>query len=260
MTDDTLEAAARDIAHAGPRGVVAFTGAGVSTESGIPDFRSPGGLWDTYDPSEFTIRRFREDPARYWELRGRLMEAMDLDSIEPNPAHEALATLEETGLLRSVVTQNIDGLHQAAGNAHHRVLEVHGSAREVVCVACGERYPYEVAREALDRDVRPPPCPTCGGALKPGTVLFGEALPQDVFKQAREHARDAEVFIVVGSSLGVYPAADLPRIAKAQGAVLVIVNRDPTPQDELADHVLHGEAGTIVPKLVERGLELRDDG
>lgn len=258
MTDDAVVAAARDLARAGRRSVVAFTGAGVSTESGIPDFRSPGGLWDTYDPSEFTIQRFREDPARYWELRGRLMEAMDLDSIRPNPAHEALARLEEAGLLRSVVTQNIDGLHQEAGHDAHRVLEVHGSAREVVCVACGERFPYDVAREALERDVRPPPCPDCGAALKPGTVLFGEALPQDVFQQARKHAREAEVFIVVGSSLGVYPAADLPRIARAQGAVLVIVNRDPTPQDGLADHVLHGEAGTLVPKLVERSLTLRD--
>jgi NAD-dependent deacetylase len=247
--DATLEAAAGDLADA-PE-VVAFTGAGVSTESGIPDFRSPGGIWDTYDPSDFSWDAFQRDPAGYWELRGRLMEALDLESVDPNPAHFAIAALEAQDRLRSVVTQNIDGLHREAGHAPGNVLQVHGTAREVRCLGCDERFPYEVAQGDVEAGDLPPSCPECGGVLKPGTVLFGEQLPQDTFRRARKHARTCDHFLVVGSSLTVRPAADLPRIAAESGATLAIVNRDPTPLDAMADHVLQGEAGTVVPALVE---------
>lgn len=259
MTDDGIAEAARALEEADE--VVVFTGAGVSTGSGIPDFRSPGGIWDTYEPSDFSWGAFQEDPAGYWELRGRLMEELDLESVEPNPAHRAIAALEDQGKLRTVITQNIDGLHREAGHRPENVLRVHGSAREVRCLDCDGRFPYDVAEDDLAADDLPPSCPDCGGVLKPGTVLFGEQLPQDTFRRARKHARTCDLLVVVGSSLTVRPAADLPRLAHQAGAALVIVNRDPTPLDGMADHVLQGEAGSLLPELLEAaGLEAEPAG
>lgn len=239
---------ARDLVREARR-VVVFTGAGLSTESGIPDFRSPGGLWTRFDPQEFHLDRFLADPRRFWELRADLMAALDLPRVQPNAAHRAIAGFEATGRLRAVVTQNIDDLHEKAGTTPERLLKVHGSATLVRCIACEAFFPFEVAASAVAAGRLPPACPACGGILKPGTVLFGEGLPEDVLAQAYDAARTCDLMLVVGSSLRVWPAADLPRAAVDAGARLVIVNREPTPMDALAHAVLAGSAGDVVPRL-----------
>ena len=237
---------------AGARRLVVLTGAGVSTESGIPDFRSPGGVWDRFDPSEFEYARFLRDPAGFWRLRGKLMEALDLDRVRPNPAHEAIAAASASMRFVGHVTQNIDGLFHEAGHVPEKLREVHGSARSVRCVACGVFFPYEVARERVERGDLPPPCPECGGALKPGTVLFGEALPEDALDEALVWMRHADAVLVVGSSLAVHPVAALPNVALDVGASLVIVNRSPTSYDPMADAVVREAAGRAVPELLRR--------
>jgi len=241
-------AAACDLV-ASSRRIVFFTGAGLSTESGIPDFRSPGGLWTRFDPSEFHIERFRADPRRFWELRGRLMEALDLPRVRPNPAHEAIAALERTGRVRAVVTQNIDDLHEKAGTSPERLLKIHGSATLVRCTGCERFFPFATAEADLKAGRVPPTCRECGGVVKPGTVLFGEALPEDLLARAFEAARQCDLVVVVGSSLQVWPAAGIPEAAVEAGARLLIVNRDPTPLDPVADVVLRGAAGELLPSL-----------
>jgi NAD-dependent deacetylase len=214
---------------------VAFTGAGVSTESGIPDFRSAGGIWDEYDPAEVaSIDGFRRDPARVWEFYARRLAV--LDEAEPNDAHRALARLEEIGLVRAVVTQNVDGLHQRAGS--REVVEVHGSVRGAVCLVCGRRESFERVLELL-----PLPRCACGAVLKPGVVLFGELLPLDAFERASDLARGAKLLLVVGSSLEVHPAAGLPLETLLGGGSVAIVNRDPTPLDSRAAVRVGGSAG-----------------
>lgn len=230
--------------------VVGFTGAGVSTESGIPDFRSPGGIWDRFDPREFTIQRLRNQPVDYWENRLEMRAAMDFDweDVEPNPAHEAFADLESMGRLTALITQNVDGLHQAAGSEN--VLELHGTRREAKCLGCGVRCPIDTLDEKLDTGELPPTCDACGGLLKRATISFGEQLPQDVLRESRRAAADADVFLVAGSSLTVEPAASLPRTAAREGATVIVVNLDPTDFDERADVVLHGKAGEVLPRIV----------
>ena len=231
----------------GARAAIAFTGAGISVESGIPHFRGEGGLWTMFDPYKVAhIDTFRKDPAQYWtySLNHRRTDA------EPNPAHRALVELERLGHLQAVVTQNTDGLHQKAGSS--QVIELHGSSHAVVCLDCDSRF----ARDQVDRMNRehcPPSCPACGGRfLKPTVVLFGEALPKLALHDAQSLARAADVVLVVGSSLRVYPAAGIPRLAREHGAELCIVNAEPTPFDDLAAVVVHGKAGEILPQVVRR--------
>jgi NAD-dependent deacetylase len=220
---------------------VALTGAGVSTESGIPDFRSAGGIWATYDPAEVaSIDGFRRDPARVWEFYAQRL--LVLGDAEPNDAHRALARLEELGLLRAVVTQNVDGLHQRAGSRD--VVEVHGSIRGAVCPGCGAQVGIEDVLARL-----PLPRCACGEILKPGVVMFGELLPVAAFERASELARTAGLLLVVGSSLEVHPVAGLPLETVAAGGALAIVNRDPTPLDGRAEVRLAGSAGEALREV-----------
>lgn len=233
------------------RRLVVLTGAGVSTESGIPDFRSPGGIWTRFDPSDFEYGRFLRDPAGFWRLRTRLMEALDLDRAKPNLAHDAIARASVSSRFLGHVTQNIDGLFGVAGHEESKLIEIHGSARTVRCVRCLRFFPYETAREAVERGELPPACPACGGALKPGTVLFGERLPEDELDRAARWMDVADTVLVVGTSLAVHPVAALPAIALERGARLVIVNGAPTSYDGEADAVVREKAGEAMPRLLD---------
>jgi NAD-dependent deacetylase len=225
---------------------VVLTGAGISTESGIPDFRSPTGIWAKYDPMEYaTIHAFRRDPVKVWEFYARRFEV--LTTAEPNVGHLALAALERRGLVEAVVTQNIDGLHQRAGS--QEVIEVHGSIRTASCLACGERVTLEEVVAAL-REAPAPPCPGCGEILKPDVVMFGELLPVAAMDRALELAQAAGLLLVVGSSLEVYPVAGLPEETLSGGGQLAIVNRGPTPFDRVAAVKIDGEAGETLRSLL----------
>jgi NAD-dependent protein deacetylase/lipoamidase len=226
----------------GRRPCVVLTGAGISTESGIPDFRSAEGIWARYDPAEVAhIDAFRRDPARVWEFYALRLHA--LSEAEPNDGHRALAELEEQGWIRAVITQNVDGLHQRAGS--REVVEVHGSLREAECVHCGVRVPMQDALANLPL----PPCPECGEVLKPGVVMFGELLSTQAIERAQALAAEAGVLLVVGSSLEVHPVAALPGDTLAAGGALAIVNRGGTPWDSRADVVLDGAAGETLRAL-----------
>ncbi len=226
---------------------VVLTGAGISTESGVPDFRSPSGIWAKYDPMEYaTITAFRRDPVKVWEFYALRFEL--LTAAEPNPGHLALAELERRGLVTAVVTQNIDGLHTRAGS--HAVVEVHGSIRSASCLDCGERVPLEEVIAAL-RDSPAPPCPQCGAVLKPDVVMFGELLPALAIDRAIELARLAGLLLVVGSSLEVHPVAGLTGETVSAGGALAIVNRGQTPFDRLASVRIDGGAGATLSALAE---------
>jgi NAD-dependent deacetylase len=210
---------------------VVLTGAGISTESGIPDFRSPAGIWAHYDPLEYaTIDAFRRDPEKVWEFYALRLGVVA--EAEPNAGHLALAELERSGLVAAVVTQNIDGLHQQAGS--QEVIEVHGSIRTASCLRCGERGELEPGK---------PRCPRCGAILKPDVVMFGELLPAGTMDRAVALARAAGLLLVVGSSLEVYPVAGLPDEAVSAGGALAIVNRGPTRFDAIAEIRIDAEAG-----------------
>ena len=224
---------------------VVLTGAGVSTESGIPDFRSPSGLWATFDPLEYgSIDAFRADPLKVWSFY-KPRVAM-LTEAEPNPAHLALAELERRGFVEAVVTQNIDLLHGRAGSKE--VVEVHGSIRTATCPGCGERYPLEQVLELLD-DADAPACPACGAILKPDVVFFGELLPPEAIERAYELSRRTRLLLVVGSALEVYPIAGLPEETLAAGGALAIVNHGRTPYDGRAVLRVGGSAGEILPAV-----------
>ncbi|MHA1734464.1 MAG: SIR2 family NAD-dependent protein deacylase [Promethearchaeota archaeon] len=227
--------------------VVAFTGAGASTESGISDFRSPGGIWSRYDPNLYAnYHVFLERPHLYWELALELTPAVF--AAKPNPGHLALVDLEKQGKLRAIITQNIDTLHQRAGS-EVPVLELHGTYGHCTCLECGKEFSRLDVVERVRNGERVPRC-TCGGLIKSGAVLFGEPMPLRVVDEAYEHARRSDCFVVIGSSLVVSPANQMPIVAKSSGARLIIVNRDPTHLDHLADVVLRGKSGDILPKLV----------
>ncbi len=246
-----------ELLHASSR-VVAFTGAGISTESGIPDFRSPGGIWTRYDPRDFTFGRYvasADVRTRSWAMRRELLA----DTPAPNAGHRALARLEESGRLLGVITQNIDGLHQEAGS--RRVVEVHGTAREVMCIGhaprhgspdgCGFRAPLQWALDRVDAGDPDPCCPRCTGLVKSATVSFEQVLFADVVEEALALASAADLMLAVGSSLVVYPAAELPSVAVRNGARLVIVNDEPTPHDGLAELVVRGRAGQVLTEAVD---------
>lgn len=225
---------------------VAFTGAGISTESGIPDFRSPGGVWEKNQPVYFDDF-LRSAEARYEYWRQKAASNADFTEAKPNRGHEVLATWETVGKLRGVITQNIDGLHQEAGS--ERVLELHGTARHVACLSCSAKFAAGEMVQKFVEDDDPPACPHCGGLLKHATVSFGQSLPADVLEQATELSQDADLFFAMGSSLVVQPAAGLPVLAKQSGARLVIVNRDPTPLDSIADAVVNASIGETLDAI-----------
>ncbi len=231
---------------AGARRVVVFTGAGISAESGIPTYRGDDGVWNKYDPAKYAeIGNFLADPAYYWSFFREVRYPV-LREARPNPAHLALARMEQRGKLSAVITQNIDGLHQEAGSK--RVLELHGNTRRISCLGCGKGYSLDIVHARLE-EVFPPDCPACGGVLKPEVVFFGESLPSEVLDEAVNETRECDLFLVIGSSLVVQPAASLPPLAVQGGARLVIINRDPTPLDQMAHLVLHEKASHVLGSL-----------
>ncbi|MBI3994262.1 MAG: Sir2 family NAD-dependent protein deacetylase [Candidatus Lambdaproteobacteria bacterium] len=232
------------------RHVVVFTGAGISTESGIPDFRGPGGVWEKFDPNEFHIDRFLASAASrrmYW-LRSEAMYAQ-MTQARPNAGHKAIADMERLGILSAVITQNVDGLHQDAGVSPGRVVELHGTARHVACLSCGRRMTREEFQPLLSPEGDAPPC-TCGGLMKPATISFGQMLPPEALERAGAATADCDLFLVIGSSLVVYPAAGFPLLAVERGAPLAIINHQETPQDAVATVVLRGSSGQVLPTVV----------
>lgn len=232
--------------------LVVFTGAGVSTESGIPDFRGPDGLWTKVDPEDFTIDRFlRSGEARkrvwYYLVEGGLMA-----NAQPNRAHLAIAELEKMNKLSSVITQNIDNLHQRAGNNPQKVHELHGNMEWLVCLDCDARYDLEVMRKKHPSPDQFPVCEKCRGILKPGVVFFGEMLPQNTLRMAEHESERCDLFMVIGSSLVVYPAAYMPLYAKQSGAKIVIINMGQTGQDDIADVFINAPAGDTMSRIMDR--------
>ena len=225
---------------------VVFTGAGISTESGIPDFRSPNGIWATSQPVYFDdFVASQESRYEYW--RQKSVAHRDFADSQPNLGHTLLAQWQAAGNLQAVITQNIDGLHQLAGST--RVIELHGTARQIACLQCEQRYDAEpIVKQFLDTD-QVPSCDQCGGMLKHATISFGQSLQPEVLESATTLARTADLLLVLGSSLVVEPAASLPRLAKQQGARVVIVNRDETPQDATADQVFHESIGAALETI-----------
>ena len=228
--------------------IVAFTGAGISTESGVPDFRSAGSPWMVNKPIPFeAFVKSREARADAW----RRKFAMDdhYAGAAPNAGHRALARLVGQGRAPAIITQNIDGLHQASGVPDDRVIELHGNGTYATCLGCGRRHELAEIRPAFEATGEPPDCAACGGPVKSATISFGQAMPQDKMIRAQQLALEAELFLVVGSSLVVYPAATLPVIAKRQEATLIIVNREPTELDAIADLVVRAEIGAALGPL-----------
>ena len=229
--------------------IVAFTGAGFSAESGISTFRGAGGLWSKYDPSIYAdINVFMQDSTYYWNFF-RDERYPVIKKAKPNDGHYALVELEKRGKLYRVITQNIDGLHRVAGQSD--VIELHGNTRKVNCLNCDKTYTMDEAYKILQKEL-PPRC-SCGGVLKPGTILFGEPLPQVALDMAMLASKNCDMFLVLGSSLVVYPAASMPKIAKKNGATLVIINIDPTPLDDTADLVINGSASKVLSALITGG-------
>jgi len=248
--DDPCQAAGALLERA--ERVAVLTGAGISTESGIPDFRSPGGLWDRYDPSQLTFDRFcaSEDTRRtYWEIATQSYPVMR--DAEPNAAHRAVAAIERAGKLLKLVTQNVDGLHHRAGSTAPATIEIHGSAMRATCIDCGAEHDRASVHQRVLDGQAVPSCDHCGGRLKPATVSFGQAMPERETAEAFAAAADCDLMIVIGSSLVVYPAAGVPEAAVRAGAPLVIVNREPTPLDAHAEVLVHGAAGESMSRIVQ---------
>jgi NAD-dependent deacetylase len=235
------------------RNVVVLTGAGISTDSGIPDFRGPNGIW-TKDPNAeklSSLQHYMADP----ELRKHAWRTrLDHPSwaAEPNPAHLALAELERKGKLSTLVTQNIDGLHQKAGNSTDVIVEIHGTMREVMCMSCGERAPMQRALDRVRAGEEDPECRTCGGILKSATISFGQNLIREDLERAYSAAASADVFIAAGTSLTVVPVAQLPQVALDAGAEIAILNAEPTPFDAFATWVIRGSLSESLPRVVEK--------
>lgn len=231
--------------------IVFFTGAGISTESGLPDYRGPEGVWTTGNiPHIDKVKFDRESRMAYWQQRRNSFPFMQ--SRQPNDGHRAIARFEEAGKLLAIITQNIDRLHQKAGNHPERVIELHGNTHMLRCVACGHEMDGERVQEMLDAGDPDPHCEVCGGVLRSATILFGESLPKPALELATRVSVVTDLMIVVGSSLVVNPAARLPQIAKERGAGLIIVNRTPTPLDRIADVVVRTESGPTLEALADR--------
>ena len=248
--DEQIETVHEWISQA--RRVVVLTGAGISTESGIPDFRGPQGVW-TRDPRAeklSDIRYYMSDP-EVRKLSWQTRVAHPAWNAKPNAGHLALVALEKSGRLHALITQNIDGLHQRAGNSPERVIEVHGTMHEVVCMQCGWRGPMLPVLDRVRAGEEDPPCTDCGGILKSATISFGQALVPEVLKRAMQAVDDADLLLAVGTSLTVYPVAHAVPAARAVGARVVIVNDEPTAFDDVADAVLRGSIGEILPKLIQ---------
>lgn len=231
--------------------ILIFSGAGMSTESGIPDFRSPGGVWSKYDPSDFYFDKIissEKARERYWEMSTEFYDTMK-DAV-PNRAHLAIRAIEESGKLLAIVTQNIDNLHHKAGNSPERIIEIHGTAFSVSCLSCGKKYDRDDIQERLNSGVKVPYCDDCAGILKPDTISFGQAMPEDKMADALMYARECDLCIVLGSSLVVYPAASVPVHAVQNGARLIIINRDETPLDAEADLVSHDSVSEALGQMV----------
>jgi NAD-dependent deacetylase len=230
------------------RRIVIFTGAGISTESGIPDFRSPGGIWTRMRPIDFSEFLGSEEARR--ESWRRRFATDPMRAAEPNRGHRAVATLVSRGKASAVITQNIDGLHQASGVPANRVIELHGNTTYAHCLDCAQRYELEDIRVEFERTGDAPNCDACGGFIKTATISFGQSMPPAAMIRAEEETLAADLFIAIGSSLVVYPAAGFPEIAARNGARLVILNREPTGLDPLADLVLHREIGVTLGEAV----------
>lgn len=251
---DDIATARRWVDAAAPESIVVLTGAGISTDSGIPDFRGPQGVW-TKNPGaekQATIQHYVADPEvrkRAWQTR----LTSPAWNARPNQGHHAIVTLERRGKLHTLVTQNIDELHQIAGNDPRRVVEVHGTMRRVVCLSCAATAPMEAALDRVRAGEDDPACRTCGGILKSATISFGQALVAADLARAEQAAREAELLLAVGSSLSVYPIADVVPVASMHGARIVIVNAEPTAMDDLADVMLRGQISEILPAVVGGG-------
>jgi NAD-dependent deacetylase len=227
---------------------VAFTGAGISTESGIPDFRSQGGIWDKFRPVYFDEFMSSRDARReYWRRWAELYQG--ITRAKPNPAHQALAELHTMGLLQAVVTQNVDGLHQASGLPDEKVIELHGNTRRIRCMSCRKVLPVDEIRKRLDEGDSAPVC-QCGGYLKPDTISFGQAMPVAEVEKALALAQRSDFFLVVGSTLVVQPAAQMPFYAKNNGAFLAIINLSETPCDDMCDVLIRQKAGLALQQIV----------
>jgi NAD-dependent deacetylase len=253
VVDPSVLSAARSWVHAA-KAIVVLTGAGISTDSGIPDFRGPNGIWTKNPKAERTshIDHYVSDPeVRRLSWQQRLHHPAW--EAKPNSGHRAIVELERQGKLLAVLTQNIDGLHAAAGTGRELIVELHGTMREVVCLSCDERAPMERALDRVRAGEDDPACRSCGGMLKSATVSFGQSLDPDDLNRADEVARACDLLLAVGTTLTVYPVAQVPRIAQASGARLVIVNGEPTAYDSTADAVLRGPIGDILPALVTPG-------
>lgn len=234
--------------------LVFFTGAGISTESGLPDYRGPDGVWTTGKiPTVGDTPQTEEDRLEFWQYRRESYPFMQ--SREPNTGHQAISTLMSRGKGIAIITQNIDGLHQKSGVPEDRVIELHGSTRKLRCIPHGHITDGDVIQSQLEQGETDPRCPECGGTLRSDTVLFGESLPQEALEIAARVSAITDVMVVVGSSLVVYPAAQLPQIAQKRGASLIIIDRAETALDDMADVVIRGEAGTVLTELAAGVLE-----
>jgi NAD-dependent deacetylase len=234
------------------RKVVVFTGAGISTESGIPDFRSPGGIWSRYDPEDFTIQKFLSGPAARKTIWKLSLEGGLLTEAKPNLAHHAIAELYQLDKLDCVITQNIDNLHQRAGVPGDRVFELHGNMEWVVCLGCHRRFPMPEVLRMIEEGAEVPDCPECKGILKPDAVFFGEALPQETLQEAIRRAKNCDLLVVIGSTLVIYPAAYVPTYAREAGARLAIVNLTSTPFDHYAEVVIRARAGETMSEVMQK--------
>src|SRR5215472_9639255 len=247
--DNQVENAREWVAQS--RRVVALTGAGISTESGIPDFRGPQGVWTRNPKAEklSDIRYYMSDP-EVRRLAWQQRVTHPAWHAKPNAGHMALVSLERIGRLHALITQNIDGLHQAAGNSPHKVVEVHGTMREVVCMNCGWRGPMQPTLDRVRAGEEDPNCKSCGGILKSATISFGQSLVPEVIDRAMQAAAEADLLLAIGTSLAVYPVANAVPLAKSAGAKVIIVNAEPTAMDDVADAVLRGKIGETLPQLV----------
>ena len=252
MTDSTVPghiAALRELIRGSQR-IVVFTGAGISTESGIPDFRGPKGVWNTQTPIDFSDFVASEEVRRE-SWRRKFSGEGKMESAEPNAGHRAVTSLVQAGKVTHIITQNVDGLHQKSGTPDEQVIELHGNTSYASCLSCGKRYELNDIRRAFESDGTIPYCDECSGIVKTATISFGQAMPLHEMQRAEEATLACDLFMAIGSSLVVYPAAGFPRLAKQNGAKLVIINEQETDLDPFCDLVLHEQIGPTLSKVVD---------